>query len=84
MIAHSFSFRALLRLVELSAGIILRAMRDEREELELLGTKVAADIRQYARTKLFSSFAFIAENKEERKEDGRETASEDQGDDPAE
>ena len=84
MIARFISFGALLGLVELPTGIILRTMRDEREELELLGTKIAADIRQYARTKLFSSFAFIAENKEERKEDGRETASEDQGDDPAE
>ena len=84
MIHRSISFEALLRLVELSTGIILRAMRDEREELELLGTKIAADIRQYARSKLFSSFAFIAENKEEREEDGRaedgRSACEDEGD----
>jgi len=85
MIGHSISFEALLRLVELPTGVILRAMRDKREELELLGTKVAADIRQYARSKLFSSFAFIAENKEEREEkDGRaedrRSACEDKGD----
>lgn len=84
MIDRSISFEALLRLVELSTGIILRTMRDEREELELLGAKVAADIRQYARSKLFSFFAFIAENKEEREEDGRaedgRSACEDEGD----
>lgn len=84
MIHRSISFEALLRLVELPTGIILRAMRDEREELELLGTKIAADIRQYARSKLFSSFAFIAENKEEREKDGRaedgRSTSENKGD----
>ena len=84
MIRHSFSFEALLRLLELLAGVILRVMRDEREELELLGAKIATDIRQYARSKLFSSFAFITENKEEREKDGRaedgRSTREDKGD----
>lgn len=88
MIRRSFSFEALLRLLELLVGIILRVMRDEREELELLGAKIATDIRQYARSKLFSSFAFITENKEEREQDGRakdrRPACEDEGNHPLE